>query len=686
MENITITPEFKKKASRAILSIILFVITYIVLFALAVGLAVLCGYAAILLISFKANFITLMLGIGIAAVGVLTLFFLVKFIFTKSNTDLSNYLEVTEHDEPELFALIKDVVQKANTQFPRKVYLSSEVNASVFYNSSFWSMFLPVRKNLHIGLGLMNSVTVDEFKGIIAHEFGHFSQRSMKVGSYVYNVNYIIHNMLYDNDSYNNFVSKLANLNGWISFPLLGSIKIVQGIQWILQKVYHTVNLNYRALSREMEFHADEVAAYIAGPHTIETSLVRLPLADAALNDVLTYYSSKIESNVKPESLFAQQLFVMNYRANNYGFPIENDLPLVTPESSSRFNRSKLMFDNSWATHPSNEDRIARVKSLGLNIKHENCNPAMSLLQNRKGTEEKIISLLYSNVTWTGRVSHHSSEDFKKEFIEQQQNESLPEIFNKYYDDILIPELDIEQLKIDSVLFNKTSASELFSISKVNQIYEQLGLEQDFTILNAIADGHYDIKHFDYAGIRYSRNEASELGKKVSASLESIRSELGDNHRQIMAYYLYKAKNTGREKEYLEKYNSCHAYYKDYDKKFEVLDKMFKLTAFTSDVTPLDAITANFAEVYNHETVLKKDILQFIEEPANKEYISDENIEMLKNYIAAEYTYFDDKNYNDDALSSMYRALHLYNNYLNYLLFCNKKAFLTFQAELENQL
>jgi len=38
-------------------------------------------------------------------------------------------------------------------------------------------MFLPVKKNLQIGMALVNSVTVTEFKAILAHEFGHFSQK-----------------------------------------------------------------------------------------------------------------------------------------------------------------------------------------------------------------------------------------------------------------------------------------------------------------------------------------------------------------------------------------------------------------------------------------------------------------------------------------------------------------------------
>ena len=37
-------------------------------------------------------------------------------------------------------------------------------------------MFLPVKKNLTMGLGLINSTTVSELKSILAHEFGHFSK------------------------------------------------------------------------------------------------------------------------------------------------------------------------------------------------------------------------------------------------------------------------------------------------------------------------------------------------------------------------------------------------------------------------------------------------------------------------------------------------------------------------------
>ena len=75
-------------------------------------------------------------------------------------------------------------------------------------------------------MGLINSVTHDELKAILAHEFGHFSQKSMKVGSYVYHVNHIIYNLLYDNGSYDVMVQKLANVSSYFVLFITIAIKI----------------------------------------------------------------------------------------------------------------------------------------------------------------------------------------------------------------------------------------------------------------------------------------------------------------------------------------------------------------------------------------------------------------------------------------------------------------------------
>ena len=47
------------------------------------------------------------------------------------------------------------------------------MNAAVFYDLSIFNLFFPSKKNLEIGLGLVNVLNLGEFKAILAHEFGH---------------------------------------------------------------------------------------------------------------------------------------------------------------------------------------------------------------------------------------------------------------------------------------------------------------------------------------------------------------------------------------------------------------------------------------------------------------------------------------------------------------------------------
>src|SRR6202012_5732895 len=111
--------------------------------------------------------------------------------------------------------------------------------------SSFWSMFLPVRKNLEIGLGLVNSINISEFKAVMAHEFGNFSQKSMKLGSFVYNVNRVIYNMLYDNQGWSKSINSFASASRYFYFFATISVGIVQGVQVVLKKMYQVVNKKY---------------------------------------------------------------------------------------------------------------------------------------------------------------------------------------------------------------------------------------------------------------------------------------------------------------------------------------------------------------------------------------------------------------------------------------------------------
>ncbi len=217
---------FRKQVTKVILSILLFFVVYMLLILAAVALSILCFYLGWLVIINLNNVLAIILGLGIMAVGVSVIFFLIKFVFATSKNENQFRIQVKEKEQPKLFAFIRQLTKETQTRFPGKIYLSPEVNASVFYNSGFWSMFLPVKKNLEIGLGLVNSINISEFKAVLAHEFGHFSQQSMKLGSFTYNMNRVIYNMLYENTGYAAFINAWGNVSSYLSIFAGITVKI----------------------------------------------------------------------------------------------------------------------------------------------------------------------------------------------------------------------------------------------------------------------------------------------------------------------------------------------------------------------------------------------------------------------------------------------------------------------------
>lgn len=77
---IKVSSEFKAQTAKAIAFISLFILTYILMLSLAVGLTVLGVDAGIFLILHKPMFNTIVLGFGLGSLGILVLFFLLKFI------------------------------------------------------------------------------------------------------------------------------------------------------------------------------------------------------------------------------------------------------------------------------------------------------------------------------------------------------------------------------------------------------------------------------------------------------------------------------------------------------------------------------------------------------------------------------------------------------------------------------
>ena len=137
---------FKKQATRSVIAISGFILVYFILLVLSVALLFAAIWAGIALISIKPGIWTVIGGLGIIGCGVMVFYFMVKFLFASHKEDRSDMIEITSDDQPLLFRTIHELADQIGTSHPKRIYLSPDVNAAVFYDSSFWSMFFPIKK------------------------------------------------------------------------------------------------------------------------------------------------------------------------------------------------------------------------------------------------------------------------------------------------------------------------------------------------------------------------------------------------------------------------------------------------------------------------------------------------------------------------------------------------------------
>lgn len=668
-------------AIRAMLSILLFLVVYIFLVVAAVGLTFLLGWGGIMLVALRPSVLTIGLGLGMTGAGVLILIFLLKFIFKRHIVDRSHLTEIRPEQQPQLFAFIREIVDEVHTKFPKKVYLSADVNASVFYDSGFWSMFLPVKKNLHIGIGLVNTVSVNEFRAILAHEFGHFSQRSMKVGSYVYNVNQVIYNMLYDNASYDNLANRWGNLSWYFSIFVTAAVKVLQGVQAILRKVYDVVNLSYLGLSREMEFHADEVAANVAGSRPLMTSLPRLDLANQAYETVVGFYQARSRKDIVTANLYPQQAYVMNFLAAENNLPLQDGLPVVTQEHTSRYNKSKLVIKDQWASHPATEDRILALETLNIPVRKDDREPAMTLFINQEAMQEEITRALFSEKTEAEKPVVEPLDKFIQTFTQEYRDDCFPALYNNFYNHRTTVAPDPE--KIAAPVAVAQDARAIFTDAASDMAYTALALERDIDTLRALAKGDHTIKTFDYDGRKYKLWEIAPLVGTLEENLNTLNAALIDVDHQSQVYFFSLAARQEKTGVLKNLYDTYISLYNKLDDLFKPHHELMEAMDFMQYERQLEVILQKLEAVRIIEAQLKLFIKDMLTDTTFHDALTNERREGLAYYEANDLVYIGENAYNDEALKTLFSAATFYQEVLIESHFLHKKRLLVYQAELE---
>ena len=92
---------------------------------------------------------------------------------------------VKKEDSPELFGMIEQLQRQLGSAHFHEVLLTDDFNAGVVQSPRL-GIFGWHRNYLLIGLPLMKSLTVEQFKSVLAHEFGHLAKGHGRFSNWIY--------------------------------------------------------------------------------------------------------------------------------------------------------------------------------------------------------------------------------------------------------------------------------------------------------------------------------------------------------------------------------------------------------------------------------------------------------------------------------------------------------------------
>jgi heat shock protein HtpX len=263
-----------------------------------------------------------------------------------------------EAQQPRLFGLLRAVADAAGQAMPTEVYLDPTLNAWVAERGGF--LGVGGRRVMGVGLPLLEVLTVDQLRAVLAHELGHYHGGDTALGPLVYRTRAAMERTLRGMRRHSSLLA--------LPFELYGRLFL-----WVT-----------RAVSRRQEHSADALAARIVGP---------LPLIEAL---------QSLEANAGAvESFWSTQ--VGPVLAAGYRPPLAEGLRayLALPEVAERARREldggmAVARAAAWDTHPPLGERVRALRALvsagprGVPAGR----PALALLDGLEALEAQLAATL----------------------------------------------------------------------------------------------------------------------------------------------------------------------------------------------------------------------------------------------------------------------------------------------------
>lgn len=483
----TLAQQLKKKVKGLLAVYGLLILGTILLFLVILGLCVWGAW-----VMFDSGYISaraIIVLVGIIVIAGICVVVVLKPIFQIFEPEKPKGKEVYRKDAPELFALIDEVAEKVDCMKPKHVYISDECNAYVNYPSMLGYIF-PGAQNLTIGIPLLYGMNKTEFKSILSHEFGHFTQKSVKV-------------------------NRVANLSEFVCAAINQSREQIEKADTgsyefqavlfarlatnIMLKQYHKVASLNGALSRAQEYDADRHSYNVVGTEGCMSALCKIQELSSRWDDnFIPWLWDEISDRRAPESVWS--LF------NKFSGKLDSFM-FSNMKADEHFKPSLGEFDSRISdientdTHPSTNQRCLAIASYPLKATNWDDSPAYDLFQ------ESAIQEMFNHVVLTlkDRRFPQTTEFLKKDIKDEEllsriDGASSSPLMDYFFND----EIFFQKELLEAVETSPTDVDFPFTRESANKIREYITAKNDYNTLCRIVDENASQRRFLYNGKEYN--------------------------------------------------------------------------------------------------------------------------------------------------------------------------------------
>lgn len=265
------------------------------------------------------------------------------FVSTRTRKKHLPGIAVTRAEQPELWAHVIELAQRAGVRPPREIRLIPQVNAAVSENAHLLGL-VPGKRRLMLGVPLLLALPISQLDSVLGHEFGHYSGQDTRMGPLEARTRRSVEAavMLAAGIGRNGKARKRNLVPGRAYF---GPVFL-----WYMKIVFNATS----ATSRKQELAADRLAASLAGRDNTAAALREISVLDKAFDFYLDrYVAPGLDLGLLP----------MPHQVIG-GFAGLLADPKRTAELNEIREHPEPEKPHKWDSHPPMTERVAAIQAL----------------------------------------------------------------------------------------------------------------------------------------------------------------------------------------------------------------------------------------------------------------------------------------------------------------------------------